>query len=317
VFQYNLAYLRRLQKNRVRLNDIAAPLPHNDVLLANLYWQDFPRPGITSEFIGAYSSSREPGTRQLLQTGPPGVPTAHAAHDYDVGYLGFGLDGHFGRLNATAVAYGVAGHEHQSLFTGTAARVRAWFAASEWSVDSDRRRWRLSLLHASGDRDPRDHDATGFDSLNASPTFAGTDSSYFVHQRLALAGGVFDLKSRDALLPALRSVADGGQANFNNPGLNLAGLGLDYDASTRWRLSVDANQLWFDKPAVLATLTQRSTIERRLGAELAVNSFWRPWASQNFIVRLSGSMLLRGPGFRDLYDGGDPYSAFAQLVFSY
>jgi hypothetical protein len=317
VLQYNLAFIRRLQKNRVRLNDIAASLPRNDVLLANLYWQDFPRAGVTSEFVAAYSRSREPGPLQLLVPGVPNAPAHIAAHDYDVGYLGYGFDGHFGWLNATAMVYGLSGHERQSPFTGVAAQVRAWFAASEWSVDSDRRRWRLSLLHASGDRDPQDHDATGFDGLNASPEFAGTDSSEFIHQRLALAGGAFDLKARDALLPALRSAADGGQANFSNPGLNLAGLGLDYDASLRWRLSFDANQLWFDQPAVLAALAQRPLVDRRLGAELAVNVFWRPWANQNLIARLSGSWLMRGPGYRELYDGGNPYSTFAQLVFSY
>ena len=317
ILQYNLAYIRRLQKNRVRLNDIGAPLPHNDVLLANLYWQDFPRSGVTAELVGAYSSSREPGPRQVLGPGSPGAVSARVAHDYDVGYVGFGIDGHFGWLNATAMAYGLAGRERQATFTGAAAQVRAWFAASEWSVDSDRRRWRLSMLHASGDRDPQDQRATGFDSLNAGPEFAGTDSSAFVHQRLALSGGVFDLKSRDALLPSLRSVADSGQADFSNPGLNLVGLGLDYDASVRWRLSVDANQLWLDQPAVLAALAQRAAVDRRLGAELAINSFWRPWGNQNFIVRLSGALLVRGPGFRDLYDGGNPYSTFAQLVFSY
>ncbi len=317
VLQYNLAYIRRVQKNRVRLNDITAPLPRNDVLLANLYWQDFPRAGVTSEFVAAYSSSREPGPRLVPGPSLPGSAVALSAHDYDVGYLGYGFDGHFGRLNATTMIYGLSGHERQSPFTGSATRVQAWFAASEWSVDTDRRRWRLSLLHSSGDRDPQDGRANGFDNLNASPVFAGTDSSYYVHQRLALAGGVFDLKSRDALLPSLRSVADGGQADFSNPGVNLAGLGLDFDASLRWRWSFDANQLWFDQPAGLAALMQRAVVDRRLGAELAVNSFWRPFANQNLIVRLSGSMLVRGPGYRELYDGGDPYSAFAQLIFSY
>ena len=317
VLQYNLAYIRRVQKNRVRLNDITAPLPRNDVLLANLYWQDFPRAGVTSECIAAYSSSREPGPRLLPGPILPGSAVALAAHDYDVGYLGYGVDGHFGRLNTTTMIYGLSGHERQSPFTGNATRVQAWFAASEWSVDTDRRRWRLSLLHSSGDRDPQDGRASGFDNLNASPVFAGTDSSYYVHQRLALDGGVFDLKSRDALLPSLRSVADGGQADFSNPGVNLAGLGLDFDASLRWRWAFDANQLWFDQPDGLAALMQRPVIDRRLGAELAVNAFWRPWANQNLIVRLSSSLLVRGPGYRELYDGGNPYSAFAQLVFSY
>jgi hypothetical protein len=222
-----------------------------------------------------------------------------------------------GRLNLTAMVYGSLGREREATFTGEPARVQGWFAASELSFDSDWRRWRLSLLHSSGDRDPFDSRAQGFDNLTATPVFAGADSSYFLHQRLALAGGAFDLKARDAMLPALRPVAAGGQANFTNPGLDLAGLGLDCDLSPRWRLSIDANQLWLDEPAIVGVLSGGARVPSRLGAEFAVNSYWRPLMNQNVIVRVSAAWLLRGPGYRALYDGGDPYSVFAQLVLSY
>jgi len=72
-----------------------------------------------------------------------------ARHDYDVGYLGYGIDGHYGWLNATAMTYGLLGRERQGTFTDRPERLQAWFAAAELSVDSDYRRWRLSLLHAS------------------------------------------------------------------------------------------------------------------------------------------------------------------------
>jgi len=42
IFQYNLAVFRSLRKNSVSLNDLGASLPHNDAVLANVYWQDFP-----------------------------------------------------------------------------------------------------------------------------------------------------------------------------------------------------------------------------------------------------------------------------------
>jgi hypothetical protein len=316
-FQYNVALLRRLQKNRVRLNDVTATLPDNEVLLANLYWQDFPRAGLTSELIGAYSRSGEPGMQAVrnesgLQTTPVQSP-----HHYQVAYLGYGLDGHVGRVNTTAVLYGLAGHERESAFTGTSARVRAWFAAAEGSVDFDWRRVRVSLLHASGDPHPTDHNAQGFDSLNASPVFAGADSGYFAHQRWALQTGAFDLKSRDSLLPSLRSASDSGQSNFTNPGLNLMGIGVDADVTPRWRVSVDANQLWFDQPNALSALLQRPLRSKAIGTEFAVNSFWRPWNNQNLILRVSAAALVPGAGYRELYTGGQPYSVFAFLLFTY
>jgi hypothetical protein len=195
--------------------------------------------------------------------------------------------------------------------------VRAWFAAVEGSVDFDWRRVRLSLLHASGDPNPADSSAQGFDSLNASPVFAGADSGYFAHQRWALQTGAFDLKSRDTLLPSLRVASDSGQSNFTNPGLNLVGIGVDGDITPRWRVSIDANQLWFDQPNALSALLQRPLHSRAIGLEFAVNSFWRPWNNQNLILRLSAAALVPGAGYRELYAGGSPYSVFAFLLFTY
>jgi hypothetical protein len=317
IFQYNLAVFRSLRKNGVSLNDLGASLPHNDAVLTNVYWQDFPLKGVTSAFVAAYDRNREPSTQELLDpAGAANAAAVRARHDYDVGYLGYGVDGHFGWLNATAMTYGLLGRERQGTFTDLSERLQAWFAAAELSVDSDYRRWRLSLLHASGDANPHDRRATGFDGLTANPVFAGTDSSFFIHQQLALAGGAFNLKARNALLPTLNPADGGGQDNFSNPGLDLAGVGLDLDFGPRWRISFDANQVWFDQPGVLADLMLRP-VPRNFGAEFAVNAFWRPFSNQNVILRMSNAALMRGPGYKALYDGGMPYSSFVFLTVSY
>jgi hypothetical protein len=183
-------------------------------------------------------------------------------------------------------------------------------------MDFDRRRWRLSFLHASGDGDPHDRRATGFDGLTASPVFAGTDSSFFIHQQLALGGSAFLLKSRNALLPTLNPASDSAQADFSNPGLDLVGLGSDWDFGPRLRVSFDANELRFDRTATLSALMLRP-IPNDFGAELAANAFWRPFTNQNVIVRMSDAVLMRGSGYRALYGGGIPYSAFFFLTLTY
>jgi hypothetical protein len=94
VYQYNVALIRSLRKNTVSLNDVSVDLPHNDALLANLYRQDFPRAGVTSEFVAAYNRNREPGMRELLGAdGAPNTPAVRSRHDYDVAYFGYGIDG--------------------------------------------------------------------------------------------------------------------------------------------------------------------------------------------------------------------------------
>ncbi len=317
VFQYNLALLRSLRKNSVSLNDLAAHLPHNDTVLGNLYWQDFPHSGVTSDFVLAYNRNREPSRHELLDpAGAANAPAVRARHDYDVLYFGYGVDGHYRRLNATAMTYGLAGREAQGTFVDAPVRLQAWFAAAELSMDFDAKRWRLSLLHASGDANAHARRATGFAALTATPVFAGTDSSFFIHQQLSLAGGAFNLKARNALLPGLNPVGSGGQNNFTNPGLDLAGIAMDFDIAPAWRVSIDANQLWLDQPGALEDLMLRP-VARNFGAELALNAFWRPFVNQNLILRLSNSVLLRGAGYRALYDGGTPYSAFVFLTVSY
>ena len=115
----------------------------------------------------------------------------------------------------------------------------------------------------------------------------------------------------------MRAAGNSGTANFSNPGLNLAGVGLDLNLTPQLTLSVDANQLWFDKTAVLEALLNQPNIPTRLGAELVVNANWRPFASQNLILRLSGSQLASGPGYRAIYGGANPFSVFASLTLTY
>lgn len=315
IFQYNLAVFRSFRKNAVSLNAVNLPIPHTDDLLANLYWQDFPRRGLTSEWVFALSHNTEPGTRQVL--GSAEQAAGPARHNYDVAYGGYGIDGHLGRLNATAVAYGMVGHEATGTFGQSGATIEAWFAASELSMDFDWRRLRLSLLHASGADAPNGTRATGFAALTANPVFAGTDSSFFIHQQLALAGGEFNLKLRNALLPGLSAAADPAEADFRNPGLDLLGMGGDFTINTQWRVSIDANALWFDQTGALAALLNRASLPRTLGTEFALNAFVRPFTNQNVILRLSNAVLLRGAGYRAVYTGGVPYSTFLFLTVSY
>jgi hypothetical protein len=318
IFQYNLALISRVPKDRVRLNDVGRGIPNNQIALGNLYWQDLLVSGVTSEFIVALNRNRAVGSRQLFAAdGATAGPAVKAPHDYDVAYLGYGLDGHFGRLNATAVVYGLGGREQRGTFVDESTQVRALFAADELSVDFDWRRIRLSMLHASGDGNPFDRRAQGFDTLTSGAIFAGSDSSFFFHQRLALAGGIFDLKSRDGLLPSLRAAGNSGDSNFSNPGLNLVGLGLDLSLSPQLTVSLDANQLWFDKTGVLDALLNQPAIPKRLGAEVTLDAIWRPFATQNVIFRLSGSELVRGPGYRAIYGGSNPFSVFALLIMNY
>jgi hypothetical protein len=304
-YQYNVGWFRPLAKNAARLNDVGASLPKEDVLLANLYRQDVFAPGFNGELVLVYDRNRAPAAFA------PDI-----RHNSDTIYIGSSGDGHFGRLNLTGAVYYAIGKETSDTIGAADTRIRASFAALELSRDFDGVRLRLSALHASGDGDPQDPRGTAFVGLNSSPLFAGADASFFFHQRLPLTGTV-DLKQRDRLFDDLRSSAGGAPSSSLGPGLRLVGAGVDVDFSQRLRVSLDVNQLWFAEVAPLTVVTGRSGIERSIGQDLSVDAFWRPFASQNLIIRFAGAALQPGRGYRSLFGNRTPYSFFINLALVY
>ena len=109
------------------------------------------------------------------------------------------------------------------------------------------------------------------------------------------------LSGRNALLPALRSSEDEGQSNFINPGLVLIGAGFDRDILPELRFERNFNDLNFQNTAVPEALREQSSIHNEIGWDLSGALTWRPFDTQNVVVRVSGAVLLPGRGFDDLY----------------
>ena len=66
-------------------------------------------------------------------------------------------------------------------------------------------RARLSLAYATGDKDPFDDKAEGFDAIFENPQFAGADTSFYIRQPIPLiGGGRVALSGRNAFLNSLR-----------------------------------------------------------------------------------------------------------------
>lgn len=325
--QYNVAWFRRLEKDaNSGLNDITErsfsdSLRDDDIFLANVYLQDFPRLGFFSQLALAHNRNREAGQVFYEDNGfiqRPASLGIERSRNYDVTYLGYNGDGHFGRLNLTTSVYVVVGEESRSTFVDNAADVRAWFFASEASMDMDWWRWRTSLLYASGDDDPFDTRASGFDAIFENPIFAGADTSFFIRQPVPLiGGGRVSLSSRNGVLPSLRSSKEFGQSNFTNPGLGLLGIGADLELAPSLRLSLNLNQLWFDTTEVLETARNQGRIRRSIGTDVSAAFIYRPFATQNIVLRLSAAVLLPGQGFRDLYGSEKPYSLLANIILTY
>ena len=326
-FQFNLAAIWRLEKDtNSGLNNLFQRPRDDWILHANIYRQDFPFINVTSELSLTWNINRE---RDEIEVDDNGFPTRPAlignlqARNYDAFYIGYNADGHIGRVNLSGSAYALFGSDRNSIFTGEPARIQAWFAALEPSMDMNWVRVRGAALFASGDGDPYDDVQHGFDAIFENPIFAGADTSYWIRQTIPFAGGgrAVSINGRNGILNSLRSSKEQGQSNFVNPGTMLLGVGADFDLMPTLRLSANVNHLWFHQTEVLQALRMQGTIRRDIGWDLSAAAIWRPSAIQNVVFRLSAAVLVPGTGFRDLFEN-EPrhrayYSVLANAILTY
>jgi hypothetical protein len=322
IYQYNIGWFRRVEKDtNSGLNDLGQPLRDDDVFIANLFKQDFVFLGLTSEWIVVHNRNREDGEyyydRNRFLTRPAAIGTERP-RQYDVTYLGYAAEGHVKTLNVSLTTYYAFGEERPSVFTDQDSEIAAGMTALELSRDYDWIRPRLSLMHASADKDPFDDRSTGFDAIFENPLFAGADTSYWIRQGVPLiGGGRVALSSRNGLLNSMRSSKEEGQSNFVNPGLNLVGLGVDFDILPEVRLSFNANHLAFADTSVVEVARNQGGVDKDIGWDVSTAAIYRPLFNQNIVMRLSYAMLLPGSGYEQLFEDERPYSLLANLILTY
>jgi hypothetical protein len=323
-YQYNVAWFRRLEKDTNSALNTVFDVRADDVFVVNGFLQDLPVPGFTLEGIVLYNRNREDDRAfHFNQNGfleRPAPIGDGRPHNYDVVYPGLAGDGHLARFNLTAMAYGALGEDDHNPIAQRHVDVRSYLLAAEGSLDFDWYRLKVFAFHASGDSDPFDDTATGFDAVFENPNFAGGDASVWQRQAFPLVGGGgVVLSGRRALLPALRTSKEEGQSSFVNPGLTLVGVGGDFDVTPELRLTGNASRLTFDETAVLRTVRQQATVASEIGYDLSLAMIWRPLFTQNVVVRVAGAVLVPEEGLRDLYDERYRvfYSAFFNLILRY
>lgn len=319
-FQYNLAAFWRLEKDtNSGLNNITVTPRRDFVFVGNLYRQDFPFVGITSQVTGVYNLNRENEEIAIDDNGFPVRPALFGTlrqREYDVFYVGYNADGRIGRINVTASFYGAFGEDRFNPITDRVARIEGYFAAVEASYDYNWMRFRLSALYATGDGDPYDDVESGFDAIFENPVFAGADTSYWIRQTIPFAGGgrAVSVNGRNGILNSLRSSKEEGQSNFTNPGTMLLGIGADFDVTPETRISVNLNQLWFENTAVLEVLRNQGDISRNIGQDISVSGIYRPNTNQNIVFRLSAAALIPGEGFDELFANSPRYDAYYSIL---
>ncbi len=306
-YQYNVGLFRRIEKDtNTGLNDIQKGLRDDDVFLANIYRQDFPVLGFTSQLTYAHNRNNENKEFYYNKNGfleRPAPVGNIRPFSYKVNYFGYSGDGHFNRWNFSTSSYLATGKSDDHPIAQKPQDIRGWFHASELSRDFDWVRVRGSALFTSGDRDPNDGKSTGFDAIFENPQFAGSDTSFFIRQPIPLVGGgALSLSGRNGVIPSLRTSKEEGQSNFVNPGLTLFGLGADFDVTPQMRLIANVNRLFFRDTTVFSILRTQGAVDKDIGTDLSFAMQYRPFMSQNVIINASISTLFAGKGIKQLTD---------------
>jgi len=322
--EYNAAYFNFLEKNtNSGLNTFSRR--DQQVMLGNIYIQDFFFPGYTAEFLGAYNKDdgglhyddngflvRPAPVGNVINQGVGAIP-----HSIQVGYFGWLGSGHIKRINITHAFYEAAGKDSFNPIAGRPVTVNAQMAAVELSLDRDWIRYRISSFYASGDRDPRNGRANGFDAIVDLPSFAGGLFSFWNREAIRLTGSGVALTTDGSLLPNMRSNKNEGQANFVNPGIFLVNAGTDIDITPKLKGFVNFNYLRFMRTEPLEFVLFQSPIRHNIGEDFGAGVTYRPPLTENIILTGGASMLQPGQGFRDIYTGRTLFSVFgsAKLTF--
>ena len=316
-WQYNLAAFEFLEKDtNSGLNTFGLRQQH--LALANVYKQDFLRPGYTAEFSVHYSqddaSTHYDDNGFLVRPAPLGSVLPHAVRSI---YLGWTGDGHFGPWNVTHAFYQALGDDSLNPIAERRVTIDAQMAAAEISRDHDWMRFKASVFYASGDADPRDGHARGFDSIVDDPDFAGGTFSLWDREGIRLTGTGVGLTQPDSLLPDLRPNKEEGQANFVNPGIFLINGGADFNLTTKLKVLANVSYLRFMDTAPLELLLFQSPIRDSIGFDYSLGVEYRPPLSENIVLRAGAAALSPGAGLRDIYTGRTFASAFADVRFQF
>jgi hypothetical protein len=300
-WQYNLAFFDMREKDTYSdLNEFDRR--DQEVLIANIYRQDFLTRGYTAQlsfhanFDGASRHYDKNGF--LVRPAPIGKVQDHSLEAFYFGWTG---DGHIGRLNISHAFYEVVGEDN---FNGIAQRrvtINAQMAALELSIDKDWLRFKLSGFLASGDSNPRDSTATGFDTILDRPFFIGGPFSFYVHQGFNLAGTSVNFKQRESLVPDFRSSKSEGQSNFVNPGAIIVGYGTDADITPKLKTFLNVNHIWTMTTEVTQQVLMTNHAGNDIGWDCSLGVQWRPLLTDNIVVSAGVGFLVPGAGYKDIY----------------
>ena len=300
-WQYNIAAFEMLEKDTYSdLNEFDRR--DQQVYVANVFRQDLIWKGYTGQlnFVADFDNNSRHFDKNGFITRPAPIGTV-GDHYIQAYYLGWTGDGHIGRFNIDHAFYQVLGEDSLNGIAGQRVDINAQMAALEVSIDKDWMRHKLSVFYASGDYDPTDSHATGFDTILDRPFFIGGPFSFYSHQGFNLGGTAVNFKQRDSLVIDFRTSKTEGQANFVNPGAFIIGYGLDADITPKLKGFINVNYIRTISTAPTEQVLFTNHSSNDFALDCSAGFEWRPLLTENIIVTAGAGFLIPRWGYKDIY----------------
>ncbi len=320
LWKYSAAFVRTLPKDpQSNLVSFDNNLDDTEQIVGALtVVRDDLVPGWNGEF--SFHLNRDKRGVVLVDTG--GAAFDQDA-DLDVAYVGVAFSGHLGRFIVQPALYLATGTDDLNSLTfdpntldpnspsfnpdaieEAKEDVQAWAAVVDLRLPADFVTWRLGALYASGDADPNDRKAEGFDSISDSVNIFGGPASFFVGEKIAAGGRT--LVNANSALPSLR---DSGRSNFVNPGAMVLNVGADVVLRPNLTAALNFNHISFVDTSSLSRATGVTGIDKQAGVEASVALRWRPLLNENLVVEAGGVRLVPGDALEAILGGDDPATA--------
>jgi hypothetical protein len=234
----------------------------------------------------------------------------------DAYYLELAGDGHIGRFLVDCAFIQALGHDQFNPIAKRPVTIDAQFAALEVAYQMDWFFPKVSAMYASGDRNPKNGRATGFDSVFDNPNFAGDGFSFLNREAVAPKGVI--LANTFSFLPDLRTKAND-PVNFVNPGLVLLNTGFNANLTTRLQYQANLNWYHLADSEPVETLAKKAHVGGNIGTEINMGLVYKPLIVDNLIIQFGASVLRPGDTIKDL-NGGDRdklYTVFTAITATY
>jgi hypothetical protein len=316
--QWVLAYFHEIEKDTNSGLNTVFEDREQDVAIATLTRQDFLWPGWSNQLSLHYDADHDSTHYDVngFLVRPANVGTVRP-HDVRVGYLGWTSDGHIDRIGVSHAFFWALGSDDQNAIAGRQTFVNAQMAALELSYDRDWLRFVGSIFFASGDGDPTDGTARGFDAILDEPFFAGGPFSFWQRQGIKLTGTNVNLVNRGSLLPTLRSSKLEGQPNFVNPGLLLGNVGVVGRLTPKLTAVANVNAVRFMEVEPLQTVLLQRDVPHATGVDYGIGLKYRPLLIDNVIAVAGVAGFSPLAGFRSIFGDRTLWQAFGSMTFTF